>query len=379
MTSQERHELRYQNRKRKREAKRKERSLALGSLEDIFRNRKMFMYGMKCCVGVTWKQSTQNFKLHLFSITAVQCEKIKKNEWRQSEGFHFILKERGKARPIDAPPIRDRQIQKTFNYEYLLPLYQPGMIYENGASMKGKGLSFHFDMIKKHLHEIYRKYGREWVIRTNDYSQFFPSASHKTILDRHDYYIFDEDMKSLANGMIEAMGKNGCGVNLGVEVSQTEMVAFPSKIDNWLKCQVGLEFSSHYMDDYLAAHESKEKAKEVDAEFIKKSEAIGLHVNKSKSRIVLLTKPFKFCKATFILTESGKVIVHGNRDSFTRAARKMKSLARKYREGEIELSAIDTSIQCSIGYFENYNDHARVLKLKRLYHWLFVEGGYKIV
>ena len=234
-------------------------------------------------------------------------------------------------------------------------------------------------MVKKHLHDLYRKYGRDFVIRLNDYSKFFPSASHETLFARHEYYIFNDDMRKLADNMVITMGEDGAGVNLGVEVSQTEMVAFPSKVDNWLKCQAGLKFSAHYMDDYIAAHRTAEEAKAVDNLFVQKSEGIGLNVNQSKSRILRGDRPFKFCKATFILTEAGKVIVHGNRDSFIRAMKKIKSLARKYRNGEIELSDIENSVQCVIGYFGNYDDHARILKIKRLCYWLFEKGGYMYV
>ena len=41
--------------------------------------------------------------------------------------------ERGKVRPIDAPHVSDRQIHKTLCNEALVPLYSPGMIYDNGA------------------------------------------------------------------------------------------------------------------------------------------------------------------------------------------------------------------------------------------------------
>ena len=63
MTSQERREARYQRRKAKRQAKREARCAALGPIDKVFSYRKMFFYGR-------WKQSTQNFELHLFSGTA---------------------------------------------------------------------------------------------------------------------------------------------------------------------------------------------------------------------------------------------------------------------------------------------------------------------
>lgn len=72
MTSQERHEARYQRRRAARRARQETRCAALGSLEEVFSYHTMFKYGRKCCNGVRWKQSTQNFERHLFSHTAKQ-------------------------------------------------------------------------------------------------------------------------------------------------------------------------------------------------------------------------------------------------------------------------------------------------------------------
>lgn len=47
MTSKERHELRYQRRKAKREEKRRQRSLVLGTINDVFTYRNLFYYGKK--------------------------------------------------------------------------------------------------------------------------------------------------------------------------------------------------------------------------------------------------------------------------------------------------------------------------------------------
>ena len=70
MTSDERREARYQRRQARRQERRQARSDALGSVDQVFSYRKMFRYGKKCCNGVRWKQSVQNFEMHLFSGTA---------------------------------------------------------------------------------------------------------------------------------------------------------------------------------------------------------------------------------------------------------------------------------------------------------------------
>ena len=57
MNSQERREARYQRRKAKREQKKLERSLQVGTIEDTLSFSELYKAGKRCCNGVRWKQS----------------------------------------------------------------------------------------------------------------------------------------------------------------------------------------------------------------------------------------------------------------------------------------------------------------------------------
>lgn len=52
---------------------------------------------------------------------------------------------------------------------------------------------------------------------------------------------------------------------------------------------------------------------------------------------------------------------------------KMKSFKKKTDEGTITIEQIEQWYQTIIAYFENYNDHNRILRLNRIYYNLF--GG----
>ena len=90
-------------------------------------------YAEKCCNGVGYKKSTQNFKLHMFTNIALYCYEIKNNKYVLHDTFSFQINERGKVRDIDAPH------NKVLTNEILYPIYMPHIIYDNGASMKNKG------------------------------------------------------------------------------------------------------------------------------------------------------------------------------------------------------------------------------------------------
>lgn len=375
MTSEERREARYQRRRAARQRRREARCEALGSLEDVFSYRRMFFYGKKCCNGVRWKQSTQNFELHLFSGTAVRRRKVLRRRYRSRRCVHFIIQERGKTRPIDAPHITDRQIHKTLCNEVLIPLYTPAMIHDNGASRKGMGLHYQYKRLEEQLHWHYRRYGRTGAVATLDLKQFFPGAPRWVIYQRHQRYITREDLRQLADQIVDQSPATapGRGMPLGLEPSQQEMVSLPSAVDNWLKCQVGAHCAGHYMDDYIIIMPDVERLKAVVREMVRRFEAMGVRVNKRKCKIIPLTKPFRFCKARFTLTETGKVKINGSRDGVKRARRKLKMFHREVAAGRRSPDGIDEFMNSQEAYYKNFDDHGRLLRLRRLHHAIF--GG----
>lgn len=373
MTSEERREARYKRRQLRRQRNRQARSDKLGGLEGVFSYHAMFKYGKKCCNGVRWKASTQNFELHLFSGTAKRRRQVLTGKWKPGKTVSFPLRERGKFRIIDAPHITDRQIHKVLTKEVLAPLYCPGMIYDNGASQKGKGLHFHYKRLKEHLRWHYRRHGRTGAMFLMDFHHFFPDAPHALIYERHRELIMDPDLRALADLVVAAV-PGGVGMPLGVEPSQQEMVALPSFLDNWMKCQLSIHGMGHYMDDYDAALESRERAEQVKEETIRRAEARGLQVNRNKCHVIDLDKPFRFCKAKFQILPSGRIITHGCRDGMKRARRKMRYFRQQVDAVEKTVEQVAEWLKGPIAYYEQFNDHGRVLKLRRLYYALFIEG-----
>lgn len=375
MTSEERRKARYYRRRARRKAHLRARNRKVGTLEQAFSYHDMFFYGRKCCNGVRWKQSTQNFELHLFSGTAKRRRRLLTGKWKPGRCVHFTLKERGKVRPIDAPHIADRQIHKVLSKKVLEPLYGPSMIYDNSASQKGKGLHFAFRRLENDLRWHYRHYGRQGGVCLLDLKGFFPNANRQILLERHRQLILEPRIRAVADVVVTNAPSvyPGRGMPLGVEPSQQEMVAMPSSIDNWIKCQRGVHIMGHYMDDYYIVLPDIEQLKAVGREIIRRFEAQGIPVNRKKCKIVPLTKPFRFCKAKFTLHENGKVTVNGNRDSAKRVRVKLRFFKREVEAGRRTMEEAPDFIQGQFAYYKNYDDHGRELRLRRYCYALF--GG----
>lgn len=162
---------------------------------------------------------------------------------------------------------------------------------------------------------------------------------------------------------------------LGREPSQQEMVAMPSQIDNWIKCQARAEYAAHSMDDYLLVFPTMEEAKRMGHEIVRRFEAKGIRVNRRKCSVTPLTKPFRFCKARFTLTETGKIKINGSRDGIKRARRKLKLFYREFKAGKRDFRDIEQYMECQSAYYRNFDDHGRLLRLRRLYHAIFFGGA----
>ncbi len=349
---------------------RQDRCKKLGGVEEVFSYHDLYKAGKKCCNGVRWKQSVQQFEIRLFSRTAVSRRAIINGTYKFSPYVHFNLCERGKVRPIDAPRIQDRQVEKIYTQKVLLPLYLPSMIHNNGASLPEKGFHFSQKMLVKELHKHFRKYGREGGIILADGKKFFPSANHDYIYERHRKFIFDDGLREFGDAVVKTV-KGGIGMPLGVEPSQAEMIAYPSQIDNYLKSQCRIKGSGHYMDDFYNLVPPKRNCREILSAMFAQAEKNKFTFNPDKTRYIHLDRPFRYCKTKYFLTESGHVVMRANKTAVPRDRRKIKALHRKVTAGKISYEDVWTSVNGMIAYLKSYDEHKNVLKLRRIFYSIF--------
>lgn len=371
---QSRRQGRYARRVARRLQNKLDRARQVGGLSQVFTFHKMYSYGKKCCNNVRWKQSVQRFELHLFSGTAKRRKDVLYGRYRWKKFIHFILRERGKVREIDAPHVHDRQVHKVLTKEVLLPLYEPLMIWNNGASMPNKGMLFAQNELKNDLRRHFNKYGLSGYIIVTDCSGFFPNASY-SIIDRHHKKIqCDASLCLVLDDVIKSFGWKK-GVPLGVEPSQMEMVVYPSIIDNFMKCQLGLDGAGHYMDDYYMLIPPGVNPKELFFKFKSKADENSILLNERKTRIIKFGSPFRFCKVKYAVTQTGRIVVHGGRDAAKRCRKKLRTLCTKIRNGEISFVDLWSSFQSTMAYYSKTNDHGRVLSLRRRFYSLFGFSG----
>lgn len=256
MNSKERHEARYQRRKAKREAKRLARSQACGDFEEIFSYENLYRSGHICARGVGWKSSTQSYRFNIATNTRkTQLELL--NGRYKGRGFsEFDLVERGKKRHIRSVHISERVVQRTLCDKAITPVFAPGLIYDNGASLKDKGISFAVNRVVCHLQRHYRKHGNSGYVLTYDFSSYFDNADHRPVKRELERRLHDDRVRTLANQFLDAFGDVGYG--LGSQISQIAAIMLPNRLDHVIKEELGIKGYGRYMDDGYLIHESKE-------------------------------------------------------------------------------------------------------------------------
>ena len=156
MNSVERKEARYWRRRRRREAKRIDAVLDTGTMDAALSLCNLVRASRSCQRGVSWKRSVQGFCLN----RVLQCARIHR-EWIEGRydpgrAKRFTISERGKTRSISAVPFRDRVVQRSLCDTVLVPLVRRSLIFDNGASLKGKGTTFALDRLELHLLQLLR-------------------------------------------------------------------------------------------------------------------------------------------------------------------------------------------------------------------------------
>lgn len=296
------------------------------TFEEVFTFENLYKSYERCCKGVNWKTSTKNYRLRAMQNVAQTYIKLHNGTYKSKPFAKFTINERGKTRRILANHISDRVVQKCYCDYFLVPLYQSKLIYDNGACMKGKGLSFSVNRLKTHLQQYYRKNkANVGYILTYDFSKFFESIDHKTLLQMARKVIIDDRLYQLYEYFVNCF-EGDKGLGLGSQISQVSALFYPNKIDHYIKEKLRIRFYARYMDDGYLISNSREELVKCRDEIVKLAKELKLRVNLTKTRIWKLEKGFMFLNRHWNLTETGFVKINPSHTTLLRMRKRYRKL-----------------------------------------------------
>lgn len=372
MKSEERREMRYQRRKAKREAAKAKRNAehdfqkvsSFGSL------RKSFYVARK---GTNWKASVQRYGCNVLRNSYNQSGLLKQHK-NVSKGFiEFDLNERGKTRHISSVHISERVVQKSTCMYGITPVISASLINENGASQKGKGTEFASQILIRHLRRHYRKMGftnSGWII-IGDEHDFFGSQLHSVVNDNMRQLIMDQELVDQTMKFIDAFDK---GLGLGSEVCQINAVAYPNRIDHYIKEVLRCKYYGRYMDDWYIIVDTKEEAKRYLDDIIRKYAEIGIQMNPKKTQIIKLSHGFTWLQDRFFLTETGKVVRKPSHKKISRDRRKLKKMANLLERGEMSFEQVTSFYVSFRGYMKWKTARKTKWCMDKLFNSLFIKN-----
>lgn len=145
---------------------------------------------------------TQLYDVNHLLYTAMLQKSLSDGTYKPELGNKFILSERGKTRFVTNNKMADKVVNHMLCDEILTPALQKYLIHDNGASQKGKGVSFHRERFEKHLRDYFKQYGtNEGFILLGDFSGYYANIRHDVcskvlahFLKRSDFAVEDLQM-----------------------------------------------------------------------------------------------------------------------------------------------------------------------------------------
>ena len=295
--------------------------------------------------------------------------------------YCFDITERGKLRHIHSLHYAERVIRRSVCTNALVPVLSNGLIYDNGASLKGKGVSFSAARCETHLHRYFRETGsNEGYVLIIDFKGYFDHILHDPLKELINREFEDKRIVALSNGFIDATNEDkqpeahGRGLYIGPEDSQIYAVAYPNRIDHLIKDVLKQRYYARYMDDSYIIHKDKAVLQAILARLMEEYARYGIIPNPKKTQIVKLSNGFTFLKTRYYLTKTGHVVKRPDHDCIVRERRKLKKLHRFYVEGVLTLDQVSQSYMSWRGAILKRDAHRTVWNMDKLFFNLY---GYK--
>lgn len=258
----------------------------------------------------------------------------------------------GKARRISAVHFRDRVVQKSLCKNSLIPLLSRGLVFDNSATLKGRGTEFARTRFAKHLRRAWGRWGSAGYLVHYDFRSYFESIDQKRAMSRLEGKLLglcrNEKEVLSARRVLWLTRQFVCeeerGLGLGNQTSQIVAVEYASPIDHMICEVLRLGLSGRYMDDGYAFCPDGDTAREALGAIEAKAASLGLALHPRKCGVEPASREHVFLKYTFRVDgRSGQVAMAPVAETLRRYRRRHLRLCRLAAAGAIGIDAVEAS------------------------------------
>lgn len=376
------------------------------SIKDVYNANSLYNGYLKAKEGVEWKESTQRYEANLLLNILNTQKALRSKTYKARPMSEFTLYERGHTRRIKAQHISDRVVQRSFNDNVLIPRVRDKLIYDNSASLKGKGLAFSRRRFEQHLRNAYKEYGKNAYVLLMDFKKYYDNVRHDKAFEEFgqvlevdemeflklsfdDFrvdvsYMTDEEYRTCMDGLFDALkhanipnelktGERYMPKSLGIgnQSAQITGVFYPNRIDHYCKTVRGIKYYGRYMDDTYIIMQGKESLKELYREIKVMCDELGIFINETKTHIRKITGWVPWLKINYCLKPTGGLIRKVSSATFKREHRKLKKFRKLYEQGRMSLEHIRQCYRSWRGTYRKYDSGTRLKKMDDYFNLLF--------
>ena len=305
MTNDERIQIRIARDKARRQQRKLEKNKNYDNFDNVIKMQNYVDALSKCRKGVNWKGTVQSYCQN--AVIEMESAITSINEGvlpKLSCMSQIVLYERGKRRVITPITIKDRMTQRVICDNALVPVFRDTLIYDNGASLEGKGVEFTRQRLQMHLEKAVKEYGSDFYALTFDFKSFFDSIPHQTCLNVLNQNFRDKYIKGLVMAIIRSYQRptiekekdeelrelhlyqlqhnQRVGICLGSQISQIMAIAVPNKLDHYIKDKKSVRHYIRYMDDGVILSNDKAFLHQLYLEMKDVCKELGLTFNEKK-------------------------------------------------------------------------------------------------
>ncbi len=379
------------------------------SMESVYNANNLYNAYIQSRKGVEWKEAVQKYESN-FLLNLLHTKKaLMQGTYKPKPMTEFKLSERGHTRHIKAQHISDRVVQRSLNDNVLLPKVRPMLIYDNGASLKDKGLSFAKKRFEIHLRNAYKEYGGDAYILLMDFSKYYDNVRHKEALamfakvleaDELEFlakcfeefavdvsYMSDAEYAVCMDKMFNAVEHTKMpkptaertkvmrkSLGIGNQSAQITGIFYPYAMDNYCKTVKGIKYYGRYMDDTYIIMQDKEALKRLYEEIKAICEGLGIFINLKKTHIRKLKGWITWLKVNYKIKPSGGLIRKVHSDTFRRERRKLKRFHQQYMAGKMSYDHIKKCYASWRGSYKRYDSGIKLKKMDNYFNELFLGG-----
>ena len=335
----------------------------LADLDNLYASYK------KATEGTDWKCSVQRYGVDALLNLNRLSEKILAGKYKVHYGRQFDINERGKIRHITPLSFEDRIVQRCLCDYILLQRIRPHLIYDNGACLTGKGVSFARKRLVQHLAYHWRQHKGEGYILLCDIHNYFGSLDQEKALNMLKAYA-DTTVHDILADAVKT--PTGIGVGIGSQVSQVLGLLYLNTLDHYIKTKKQFKCYGRFNDDFYIIYYDKGTLHKTLGAIEDICTALGLVINKNKTQVVKLKHGFTFMKTQYSFSPTGKIVKRLSNCNIVRERRRLKKLPRKISKQDYAHAW--KAWKCNNE--KNYNCHYTTGRLNKIYYKELTNYGY---